>query len=476
MKEGPTSAKRTEDRGEPKSRTNSIVELIVIVLVAIGLALAQTGFRRQAYRIRQWFDGTDLESRSKSACGPHRHALQRTACGRDPGVHPPKDAEQQISGPRPHMVTPGGAACTTPEPEEASVNFIKRVVAGPGDEIYVKEGHVFRKAAGTSQFVREERLLHRPVRQCLGVQFPQADQDSRRSLVHDGGQSWRVGRQQILGTGPHKLDHRRGFRHLLTSRPHRHPLSAKLSRLLTPGGLLVVVHEQKRTTPIRLRRALGVRMVAGADEAGRGCLVGPLVARRSCRLRGARRPVSCVLSATLNDSKNTKRRLRGALSAACSSTAGARHRRLALCARGSTARPAQDESGGPARCHQGRDARRPGEVMCLIDGFARARVRATAATGRGRHATSAAIRPPRPSGQGHARSLHGSCRQLDPAGTFRARRRLNAWCTRKAIGARSLAATPHVVQSTAYRSWRSEVLFQPKRSSAIRRDSRASNT
>ena len=57
--------------------------------------------------------------------------------------HPPKDAEQQVCGPAPHMVTPGGAACDAPEPEKASVNFIKRMVAGPGDTLYIKEGHAY---------------------------------------------------------------------------------------------------------------------------------------------------------------------------------------------------------------------------------------------------------------------------------------------------------------------------------------------
>ncbi len=58
--------------------------------------------------------------------------------------HPPKDAEQQVCGPAPHMVTPGGAACSAPEPEESNVDFIKRIVAGPGDVIYIKEGHLYR--------------------------------------------------------------------------------------------------------------------------------------------------------------------------------------------------------------------------------------------------------------------------------------------------------------------------------------------
>ena len=36
------------------------------------------------------------------------------------------------------------------------MNFIKRVVAGPGDEIYIQNGHVYRKAKGTTKFVPEK--------------------------------------------------------------------------------------------------------------------------------------------------------------------------------------------------------------------------------------------------------------------------------------------------------------------------------
>ena len=70
--------------------------------------------------------------------------------------HPPEGAEQEECGPTRHVVKPGGAACSQPVPRKSSENFIKRAVAGPGDEIYVSEGHVFRKAAGTSRFVAEK--------------------------------------------------------------------------------------------------------------------------------------------------------------------------------------------------------------------------------------------------------------------------------------------------------------------------------
>ena len=59
--------------------------------------------------------------------------------------HPPNGAEREVcGGPSPHMVIPAGAACATPQSEPASVKFIKRIVAGPGDTLYIKEGHAYR--------------------------------------------------------------------------------------------------------------------------------------------------------------------------------------------------------------------------------------------------------------------------------------------------------------------------------------------
>ena len=71
--------------------------------------------------------------------------------------HPPEGAEQEECGPARHVIKLGGAACAEPIPQEdTDTTFIKRVVAGPGDEIYVKEGHVYRKAAGSPAFVEEQ--------------------------------------------------------------------------------------------------------------------------------------------------------------------------------------------------------------------------------------------------------------------------------------------------------------------------------
>jgi signal peptidase I len=68
---------------------------------------------------------------------------------------PPEDAEQQLCGPKPHEVKPGGAPCDMSIPTRSNTHFVKRIVAGPGDEIYVRAGHVYRMTSGASRFVRE---------------------------------------------------------------------------------------------------------------------------------------------------------------------------------------------------------------------------------------------------------------------------------------------------------------------------------
>jgi signal peptidase I len=70
--------------------------------------------------------------------------------------HPPEGAVQEECGPKPHVVRLGGAACEQPVLQAANIRFIKRVVAGPGDQIYIKQGHVYLKVAGKSTFVREQ--------------------------------------------------------------------------------------------------------------------------------------------------------------------------------------------------------------------------------------------------------------------------------------------------------------------------------
>jgi signal peptidase I len=60
--------------------------------------------------------------------------------------HPPQGAETgggggQCGDPRTGAGGSSGAACDEPTPDKSDVNFIKRIVAGPGDTLSIQNGH-----------------------------------------------------------------------------------------------------------------------------------------------------------------------------------------------------------------------------------------------------------------------------------------------------------------------------------------------
>ncbi len=140
----------------------SLVELIVVLAVAVGIAFGVQALIVKPYRIPSGSMEPTLEVNQRVLVnrigmhfgGPH--------VGEIAVFHPPASAEEQECGPVAHSVTPGGAACAQPVPKEGSVTYIKRIVAGPGDQIYVKEGHVYRRAAGQRSFVREHDPYIKP--------------------------------------------------------------------------------------------------------------------------------------------------------------------------------------------------------------------------------------------------------------------------------------------------------------------------
>jgi signal peptidase I len=86
--------------------------------------------------------------------------------------HPPEGFATQQCGPEPHVVKFGGAACDAPIARMAKIKLIKRIVADPGDEIYIREGHVYRKANNSGEFVRETDSYIRACHVGSGCDFP----------------------------------------------------------------------------------------------------------------------------------------------------------------------------------------------------------------------------------------------------------------------------------------------------------------
>ena len=135
---------KTRPKTQSKSTSSSIIELVVIIAIALGLALAIQAFVVKPYRIPSGSMEPTLDVGQRVLVNRIATRFSDPHVGEIAVFHPPKDAEHEICGPEPHMVTPGGAACAAPETEHSNVNFIKRVIAGPGDVISIHEGHVIR--------------------------------------------------------------------------------------------------------------------------------------------------------------------------------------------------------------------------------------------------------------------------------------------------------------------------------------------
>jgi ribonuclease HII len=117
-------------------------------------------------------------------------------------------------------------------------------------------------------------------------------------------------------------------------------------------------------------RRLGCRFVAGADEAGRGCLAGPLVAAGVLFDYGSLSTRELRLLSGLNDSKQHTPEARAALYPLVM-RAAARVVVVSRCVRGIDARGLHKTNLAALRdAISGVTAGVRGEVICLLDGFA----------------------------------------------------------------------------------------------------------
>lgn len=138
------------DTRDSKSAGSSLLELVVIVAVALGMALAIQAFLVKPYRIPS-------ESMVPTLAVGQRVLVNRvgTHFG-EPKVgdvvvfHPPAGAESGTGDQCGAQPEPG-AACAQPTAQRADVNFIKRIVGGPGDTIAVRDGRVIRNGEPTEE-------------------------------------------------------------------------------------------------------------------------------------------------------------------------------------------------------------------------------------------------------------------------------------------------------------------------------------
>ena len=121
---------------------NSLVEFVLIVLIALGLAFGIQAFIVKPYRIPSPSMEPTLSVGQRVLVDRLGNALTSPHVGEIVVFHPPQGAvanAPECGGPQ-----EVGQACGRPQGGESNVNFIKRIVAGPGDVISIRGGHVIR--------------------------------------------------------------------------------------------------------------------------------------------------------------------------------------------------------------------------------------------------------------------------------------------------------------------------------------------
>ncbi len=148
-----------------KSGLKSLIELVVTVAIAVGLAILIQAFVVKPYRIPTpsmvptlAIGQRVLASRLSTQPSVGDIVVFHPPAGADP-ANPVCGASNEGAG--------HSAACDVPTAKESNQTFIKRVVGGPGDRISIVGGHVIRNG------VREKDPYIEPCGADGSCNFPQ---------------------------------------------------------------------------------------------------------------------------------------------------------------------------------------------------------------------------------------------------------------------------------------------------------------
>ena len=114
--------------------------MVVIVALAIGLALLIQAFLVKPYQIPSPSMEPTLDVGQRVLVNRVLYHFRDPQIGDIVVFHPPVGAE---NGQECGVHQTGTEACPQPTPGESNTNFIKRIVAVPGDSLSVKRGRVY---------------------------------------------------------------------------------------------------------------------------------------------------------------------------------------------------------------------------------------------------------------------------------------------------------------------------------------------
>ena len=140
---------------KPTTGRGAFIELIVIVALAIGLALLIQAFIVKPYQIPSASMEPTLDIGQRVLVDRVSYHFGNPEIGDIVVFHPPEGAVS-ANGPQCGVPSPPpGEACPQPVDQEADTNFIKRIVAGPGDHLSIEDGHpVVNGVEAKEDFIR----------------------------------------------------------------------------------------------------------------------------------------------------------------------------------------------------------------------------------------------------------------------------------------------------------------------------------
>jgi len=122
------------------ARGNQVVEFVLIVALALALAFGIQAWVVKPYRIPSLSMYPTLEEGQRVLVDRLGNDFFPPSVGDIVVFHPPAGASTMVCGASDY---PSQEPCPRPTPQEdTGTNYIKRVVAGPGDTIAIVNGHV----------------------------------------------------------------------------------------------------------------------------------------------------------------------------------------------------------------------------------------------------------------------------------------------------------------------------------------------